>query len=157
MNPELSILRHTIGADKYGKRSSDRNYFVTGPSSTDYPTCVELVQRGLMNRTPGNAITSGEDVFRLTDSGFAHVRATAEIDTNRYWRCLAPWRDEWEDEAWFTVSAPTRSKARYEAFRYLGEVSDLEGKDLIRIRVKAVPRIKPRDVAADMDDCDIPF
>jgi hypothetical protein len=159
MSLELSILRHTIGADKYGKRRGDRNYFITGPCTTDYPTCVELVERGLMNRTPGNEITGGSDVFRLTRAGIEHVRATAEIDPNRYWLCLAPWREEWETEAWFTVSAQTRSKARYEAFRYLSDVSDLDGKDLIRIRVKAVPRCRnvPGTLTANEADDDLPF
>lgn len=153
MSLELEILRHTIGADKYGNRRSDRNYFITGPRTTDYPACVDLVERGLMCRTPGNEITGGSDVFRLTDAGFAHVSATAEIDTNRYWLCLAPWREEWETEAWFRVSAETRSKARYAAFRHLGEVSDLEGKDLIRIRVKAVARAKhSTHTATTIDD-----
>jgi hypothetical protein len=157
MSNDLEVLRHAISADKYGQRRNDRNYFITGPGSTDYPTCTALVERGLMYRTPGNAITAGEDVFRLTDAGFAHVRATAEVDTNRYWLCLAPWREEWETEAWFKVSAETRSKARYEAFRYLRDVNDLEGKDLIRIRVKAVPR--PRVLPADElpEDDGLPF
>jgi hypothetical protein len=75
----------------------------------------------------------------------------------REWKCLAPWRDEWESDAWFSVTASSRSKARYEAFRYLGDIADLDGKDLIRIRVKAVPRIKACAVAEDADDCDIPF
>ncbi|WGS53525.1 hypothetical protein LFL96_20925 [Paraburkholderia sp. D15] len=160
MSLELSILRHTIGADKYGQRRGDRNYFITGPRTTDYPTCVDLVERGLMYRTPGNSITSGNDVFRLTDAGFAHVRDTAEVDQNRYWLCLAPWREEWETEAWFKVRAETRSKARYEAFLYLGEVRDLDGKDLIRIRVKAAPRPKPGKTLSPHDgdgSDDLPF
>jgi hypothetical protein len=72
----------------------------------------------------------------------------------REWKCLPPWRDEWESDAWFNVTASTRSKARYKAFRYLSDVADLEGKHLICILVKAVPRPK----AVEIDDaCDIPF
>jgi hypothetical protein len=74
----------------------------------------------------------------------------------REWKCLAPWRDEWESDAWFTVTASTRSKARYEGFRYLSDVADLEGKDLIRILVKSVPRPKVAGIDAGCD-CDIPF
>lgn len=58
----------------------------------------------------------------------------------REWKCLAPWRDEWEWEAWFTVTASTRSKARYKAYLELSDVCDMIGKDMIRIRVKAIQR-----------------
>ncbi|MFT0167535.1 hypothetical protein ACLKMY_00705 [Paraburkholderia mimosarum] len=78
----------------------------------------------------------------------------------RQWRCLAPWRDEWESEAWFTVTASTRSKARYKAFLDLGDVCDMSGKDMIRIRVRAVPNLKsktPAPAFAPSDDPDFPF
>jgi hypothetical protein len=74
----------------------------------------------------------------------------------REWKCLPPWRDEWKSDAWFTVTASTRSKARYKAFIDLSDVADLKGKDLIRIRVKAVPRPKARADEATGDD-DLPF
>ncbi|WP_334043660.1 hypothetical protein [Burkholderia ambifaria] len=64
-----------------------------------------------------------------------------DVPALREWRCLAPWRDEWEWEAWFTVTASTRSKARYKAFQHLSDVCDMDGKALIGIRVRAaMPR-----------------
>lgn len=79
-----------------------------------------------------------------------------DVPALREWKCLAPWRDEWELDAWFTVTASTRSKARYKAFIDLSDCSDLKGKDLIRIRVKAVPKIKPA-AAHDEIGSDLPF
>jgi hypothetical protein len=88
------------------------------------------------------------------------------IPAMREWRCLAPWRDEWETDAWFTVSASTRSKARYKAFRELQDVSDMDGKGMCAILVRAaVPArtLKRRspaaafELGADLEDCDIPF
>ena len=81
----------------------------------------------------------------------------------REWRCLAPWRDEFEYEAWFTVTASTRSKARYKAFRDLLDVCDITGKDMIRIRVRAAQKPKPCQPAfvsphvPPSDDPDVPF
>ncbi|MFM0306232.1 hypothetical protein P0D71_00360 [Paraburkholderia sp. RL17-383-BIF-A] len=81
-----------------------------------------------------------------------------DVPALREWKCLAPWRDEWESDAWFTETASTRSKARYKAFIALSECADLQGKDLIRIRVKAVPRLRnlPRTESTPEDD-DVPF
>ncbi|WP_175681185.1 hypothetical protein [Burkholderia cenocepacia] len=77
----------------------------------------------------------------------------------REWRCLPPWRDEFEYEAWLTVTASTRSKARYKAFLDLSDVYDMTGKDLIRIRVRASARLKPGRVVIvpPSDDPDLPF
>ncbi|CAN7607787.1 hypothetical protein LJR034_004641 [Caballeronia sp. LjRoot34] len=81
-----------------------------------------------------------------------------DVPALREWRCLAPWRDEWEYEAWFTVTASTRSKARYKAFRDLSDVSDMSGKDLIRIRVKAVPKLRELPpLESAFEDIDLPF
>lgn len=73
---QLHILQHSIGADKYGRRGrySDRNHFVTGEGSDDHPSCMKLVADGLMTRTPGNAITGGDDLFRVTKAGYEYVR-----------------------------------------------------------------------------------
>lgn len=140
MNQQLEILQHSIGADQYGRvqRYSDRNYFITGPSSDDYAVCAELVERGLMTMTRGNEITGGGDVFRATDAGRRFVRENSEVDPNREWLCLPPWRDAWEWDAWFTVLAPTRSKARYQAAIDLADFSSLSVGELItKLRVKA--------------------
>lgn len=77
----------------------------------------------------------------------------------REWRCLPPWRDEFERGAWFTVTASTRSKARYKAFRELLDVCDMTGKDMIRIRVRASLRLQPGNLVfvQPSDDPDLPF
>lgn len=82
-----------------------------------------------------------------------------DMPTLREWRCLAPWRDEWESDAWFTVTASTRSKARYKAFLDLQDVCDLSGKDLIHIRVRATRKPTARDLAPldNAVDNDLPF
>lgn len=56
----------------------------------------------------------------------------------RAWRCLPPWRDVWEWEAWFTVHAPTRAKARYRAYRRLREECDfdIDPKSMCYIKVR---------------------
>lgn len=154
MDYELEILQHSIGADQYGRTSGDRNYFITGAGSRDYPVCMDLVGRGLMRRTPGNAITGGDDVFRVTDEGRTFVRQNSEVDPRRDWLVLAPWNEPWQWDMWFTIRATTRSKARYEAYLYLSDVNDMKGSDMIRIRVKAVPR--PKAVELDEDD-GLPF
>lgn len=55
----------------------------------------------------------------------------------KLWRCLPPWRDESETDAWFTVTAATRSKARYRAFRALLDVCDHNPQYMLGIRVLA--------------------
>jgi hypothetical protein len=77
----------------------------------------------------------------------------------REWKCLMPrdrW-DDWDSPAVFTVTASTRSKARYKAFIDLTDCYALEGKDLIRIRVKGVPLLKKSTPADDEIDNDLPF
>ncbi|MFM0256056.1 hypothetical protein [Paraburkholderia sediminicola] len=84
-----------------------------------------------------------------------------DVPALREWKCLPPWRDGWDHPACFTVTASTRSKARYKAFLDLSDVYDLSGKDLIRIRVKAVPRPKCHERGAPEHDAaldpDVPF
>jgi hypothetical protein len=55
----------------------------------------------------------------------------------RTWYCLAPWREEWERDSWFTVYATTSSKARYKALLELRDVCELTGKDMLKIRVRS--------------------
>lgn len=43
---QLEILQHCLGADKYGTRHGDRNYFCAGED--DEQTCRELVALGYM-------------------------------------------------------------------------------------------------------------
>jgi hypothetical protein len=78
MSDQLEILQHAIGRDQYGQPRSAgnpefRNHFVTGPGSRDYEICCKAVEQGLMTRTPGNRISGGDDIFRVTDAGRAYV------------------------------------------------------------------------------------
>jgi hypothetical protein len=109
---QLHILQHAIGADEHGRPKSKtpgyhRNHFVTGEGSKDFADCVALVERGWMSRTPGNAITGGADVFRVTEAG------RRGIDT-------------------YSPPPPkqTRSQKRYDAF--LEEDSDMRFGDWLR-------------------------
>lgn len=76
MTDQLHILQHAIGADQYGRivRGGGRNHFVTGAGSTDHPHCMALVNAGLMTRRAGNAISGGDDIFHVTEAGFAYVK-----------------------------------------------------------------------------------
>ena len=76
-NTKLHILQHSLGLDQYGQGKSYRNYFITGPNSTDYKHCLELVAMGLMRQTVGNSITGGDDVFRVTDAGRQFVASNS--------------------------------------------------------------------------------
>lgn len=73
MSNALHILQHSLGLDEYARGVPYRNHFCTGPGGDDYAHCVALVERGLMTRSKGNAITGGDDVFRVTDAGRRHV------------------------------------------------------------------------------------
>lgn len=70
----LHILQHALGLDRYGQGNSYRSHFVTGPGTTDYPACMELVEGGLMVRRPPSALTGGGDCFIVTDTGRQYVR-----------------------------------------------------------------------------------
>lgn len=76
---QLHILQHSIGADQYGRivRGGGRNHFVTGEGSTDHPHCMALVASGLMTRRSGSAISGGDDIFHVTDSGREYVRTNS--------------------------------------------------------------------------------
>jgi hypothetical protein len=73
----------------------------------------------------------------------------------REWKCLPPWRDKSDEAAWFSVTASTRSKARYKAYLGLLDVADMNGKDLIHIRVKAVHSPKKSTTAEPARDREI--
>ncbi|MGH8156613.1 MAG: hypothetical protein ACREPQ_00705 [Rhodanobacter sp.] len=76
-SPHLHILQHALGVDTYGQGRQYRNHFVTGEGSSDFDACVQLVNEGLMTRTRGNAITGGDDVFRVTPKGVDYVALTS--------------------------------------------------------------------------------
>lgn len=81
MNTEQhNILRHALGLSSVGMKGSDReyrNYFVTGPGSTDYPHCEALVAAGLMTKHPGHALTGGDPMFVVTEAGREVARKPA--------------------------------------------------------------------------------
>lgn len=70
----LRVLQHALGTDKFGRGTMYRRHFVTGEGSLDHPTCMEAVERGLMTRHPGNALTGGDDTFLVTEAGKQFVR-----------------------------------------------------------------------------------
>lgn len=73
ISKKLHILQHSLGVDNHGQGDQYRNHFVTGADSDDWPACRELVAEGLMTETPGNAITGGGSVFRVTPAGVDYV------------------------------------------------------------------------------------
>jgi hypothetical protein len=70
----LHILQHALGMDVYGRGTGYRNHFVTGASSVDHTTCMDLVQMGLMTCRDGNAISGGDDIFYVTPAGKVYVQ-----------------------------------------------------------------------------------
>jgi hypothetical protein len=100
---EFGVLQHALGLGEtwhptsqhsYG-RFSERSYFVSGVGSVDHPHCMKLVERGLMIRRTGNALTGGDDLFLVTETG----KALAQ-----HMQHLHP------------VKRLTRSQRRYEAY-----------------------------------------
>ena len=70
MKPEeLQILRHALGIGDCGTKPPYRNHFVTGEASIDHPHCMALVERGLMTRRAGNALSGGDEIFSVTSEG----------------------------------------------------------------------------------------
>ncbi|MGC4409596.1 hypothetical protein D4A92_19815 [Rhizobium rosettiformans] len=70
---QLHILQHSLGLDEYGRGTFYRNHFVTGEGSKDHADCMALVRVGLMTVRTGNALSGGDEVFRVTDAGKAAV------------------------------------------------------------------------------------
>jgi hypothetical protein len=68
MNSEQhDILRHALGLGR-GSREY-RNHFVTGPGSSDYANCEDLVGAGLMTKRPGHGLSGGDPVYIVTEAG----------------------------------------------------------------------------------------
>lgn len=69
----LHILRHSIGLDdnghvKYGYKSSERNYYCTGPDCSGRADIMELEAAGLMKFS--HHINDGtSEIFYVTDAG----------------------------------------------------------------------------------------
>jgi len=73
MDSKLHILQHALGVDQHGRGRQYRNHFVTGEGSSDFANCRQLVTDGLMTETPGNALSGGASVFRVTPDGVNYV------------------------------------------------------------------------------------
>jgi hypothetical protein len=70
MTPQLlHILQHSLGVDQYGRGNQYRNHFVTGPGSTDFPLCQELVNLGLMADRGVQSMMGGSHCFVVTEDG----------------------------------------------------------------------------------------
>ena len=68
---ERDIMRHALGIT--GGGSSYRNYFCTGPGSSDYDACQELVAKGLM--TVRKHPFCADNLYYVTDAGKTEVSA----------------------------------------------------------------------------------
>ena len=66
---QLSILRHALGTGEAGTKPPFRNHFVTGEGGRDHAVCMALVDRGLMTRRTGSALSGGDDIFSVTADG----------------------------------------------------------------------------------------
>ena len=69
----LQILQHALGVDRYGRGTSDRNHFVTGPGSADFEACTHLVDANLMYRRDPTPISGGDYVFMVSMLGRSFV------------------------------------------------------------------------------------
>lgn len=69
----LQILQHSLGLDQFGRGNMYRNRFITGEGSIDYPHCMALVERGLMERRGFSALTGGDWFFEVTEAGKTFV------------------------------------------------------------------------------------
>lgn len=73
---QKQILRHALGL-KQGN-TAYRNHFVTGEGCRDYSDCIALVDAGMMVKRDGNALTGGDDLFMVTDTGKAMAEQESE-------------------------------------------------------------------------------
>lgn len=69
---KLQILQHSLGLNAYGEGTMFRNHFVTG-SGGDFDHCRALVAEGLMTERPGNVISGGDSIFRVTPAGIDYI------------------------------------------------------------------------------------
>lgn len=124
---ELHVLRHSLGTGEYGRKPSHRNHFVTGEGSKEHPTCMQLVELGLMHRRSGNALSGGDDIFTVTAAGRAAEAAKVEqlppepklTPGQRKYRAYLKSESSESFAEWLGV--PSREEVRYrERMRRLG-------------------------------------
>jgi hypothetical protein len=69
MSPDQKELaRHALGLPNVRRRSY-RNHFVAGEGHSDFTNWLAMVEAGEAKRRKGNALTGGDDLFRLTKAG----------------------------------------------------------------------------------------
>lgn len=84
---QFSILAHSLGRQEDGQRKESqsqetedfRNSFVTGEETTDYPNCMSLVEKGLMQKTSSVLLSKGQFFFFVTKTGIELVNAQAKV------------------------------------------------------------------------------
>lgn len=67
---QRDILQHSLGIQKRGSKWTNpyRNYFCTGPGTSDFPLIMELVNLGLMRES--HTINDGKDtIYTVTNEG----------------------------------------------------------------------------------------
>lgn len=70
---ELTILQHSLGADRYGRLKGERNHYVAG--GADAALCRGLVGQALMTEHPATALTGGSPWFQVTPAGRTRMQA----------------------------------------------------------------------------------
>lgn len=93
ISPEmLQVLRHSIGYDDSGNdrfpnaRSLDerRNRFVTGPESSDWASCQQLVRLGLIMDHGAQYMMRGDHYFMVTEAGREVVLANRPVVATKF-------------------------------------------------------------------------
>lgn len=74
---QIDMARHALGLPNRNKLSY-RNYYVTGPGSTDHDEWLAMVAAGYAERRDGSPLTGGADLFFLTRVGAAKARKRGE-------------------------------------------------------------------------------
>ncbi|NDI85100.1 hypothetical protein [Undibacterium crateris] len=64
----LELLNHTLGLTEWN-RTPNRNYFMTGENSSDFPRLTALVDAGMMTMRPNAEWLGGGFYFAATDYG----------------------------------------------------------------------------------------
>lgn len=83
---DRGLARHALGLPN-DRGVSYRNHFVAGPGHDDYRAWMRMVEAGFARRNPGNAITGGDDVFKLNDVGAKRALAFGErLERNAFRR-----------------------------------------------------------------------
>lgn len=71
---EIRILKHTLGV-RTTMIESYRNYFMTGPDTTDYPVVEEITKKGFMQKQPYKLDEINESyIYSVTNEGKEFLR-----------------------------------------------------------------------------------